>query len=96
MHFWRGALFTAAITTSTVPGVLSLSVDHHSVDHADVHQPSDSERGRSAYASHEKHEPGHVDGWVKRERPDPKARLPMRIGLRQSNLEAGHELLMDM
>lgn len=55
-----------------------------------------SKRIRSSHVLHERHEPGHVNGWVKREAADPEWKLPVRIGLRQSNVEAGHELLMDM
>lgn len=41
---------------------------------------------------HEKREsaPGT---WVKRSRVDPAVLLPVRIGLRQNNLEKGHKLL---
>ena len=34
--------------------------------------------------------------WVKREALDSKAVLPMRIGLVQSNLDKGHDLLMEL
>lgn len=34
--------------------------------------------------------------WIKRSRLEGKAKLPMRIGLTQSNLETGHDILMDM
>ena len=34
--------------------------------------------------------------WTKRSRLAPDAKLPMRIGLTQSNLEKGHDLLMDV
>jgi tripeptidyl-peptidase-1 len=33
---------------------------------------------------------------VKRELVDAEALLPVRIGLKQSNLDAGHDRLMDM
>jgi tripeptidyl-peptidase I len=34
--------------------------------------------------------------WLKRDRISSEAILPMRIGLRQSNLEKGHSFLMDV
>jgi tripeptidyl-peptidase-1 len=58
-----------------------------------------SAKGRgipSSHVLHERHENGHVGGWVKRELSGAEVTLPMRIGLRQSNVDAGHELLMDM
>jgi tripeptidyl-peptidase-1 len=50
----------------------------------------------SSHVVHERHEPQHTDGWSRRERADRVAILPMRIGLKQSNLDLGHELLMNM
>ncbi|KAK3689148.1 Pro-kumamolisin, activation domain-containing protein [Podospora appendiculata] len=50
----------------------------------------------SSHVIHERHETPNLEGWVRRERADPTATLPMRIGLRQSNLDEGHELLMDI
>ncbi|KAK3377331.1 peptidase S8/S53 domain-containing protein [Lasiosphaeria ovina] len=70
--------------------------------------PSDTETDTVAHARgvpssssnthylHERHEPAHVDGWARRERVDAGTTLPMRVGLRQSNLDAGHELLMNI
>lgn len=48
--------------------------------------------------SHVVHEKREVAGsrWVKRDRLDPRTVLPMRIGLKQSNLERGPEFLMDV
>lgn len=42
--------------------------------------------------------PHHVSAsqWVKRDRVDKRAILPMRIGLVQSNLHKGHDWLMDV
>lgn len=54
------------------------------------------EPGSSSHVLHERHERSHLEGWVKREFVDPQSTLPMRIGLRQSNTDAGHEMLMDM
>ncbi|KAI0482591.1 subtilisin-like protein [Xylariaceae sp. FL0804] len=45
---------------------------------------------------HERHPPHWGRKWTKRERLQSEAVLPMRIGLKQSNLEAGHEKLMDL
>lgn len=54
---------------------------------------------REVPASHSLHE-RHLDHWStywsKRSRVPATQILPMRIGLKQSNLEAGHEKLMDM
>ena len=44
---------------------------------------------------HEKRETASR-AWVKRSRLAPKTKLPMRIGLTQSNLDKGHDLLMDV
>ena len=45
---------------------------------------------------HERHEQRHLEGWSKAEPAELTALLPMRIGLRQSNLQKGHDMLMDM
>lgn len=45
---------------------------------------------------HERHEPRHTEGWTRAERADQDAILPMRIGLKQSNVDLGHELLMNL
>lgn len=34
--------------------------------------------------------------WIKQNRVDAAAKLPVRIGMTQSNLENGHDLLMDV
>jgi tripeptidyl-peptidase-1 len=49
-----------------------------------------------SHVIHERHEHHHVEGWVKRELVDAQMIVPVRIGLQQSNVDAGHELLMDM
>ncbi|KAB5582238.1 peptidase S8/S53 domain-containing protein [Coniochaeta sp. 2T2.1] len=49
-----------------------------------------------SHAVHERHEPQHTEGWTRVELADPIAILPMRIGLKQSNLDLGHELLMNL
>jgi tripeptidyl-peptidase I len=49
----------------------------------------------ATYVVHEKrHAPPRK--WVKRDRIRSEAILPMRIGLKQSNLEKGHSFLMDV
>lgn len=50
----------------------------------------------SSYVLHERHEPEQVDGWVRREVLEAGSTLPVRIGLRQSNVDVGHGILMDM
>lgn len=43
------------------------------------------------------HEKRHVpNDWIKKEKIEPDAVLPMRIGLVQSNLEKGYDLLLDV
>lgn len=54
---------------------------------------------RAIPGSHVQHEKRTVEQgrrWVKVKRAEAQATLPMRIGLKQSNLEKGHDLLMDM
>ena len=34
--------------------------------------------------------------WVKRSKVSPEIKLPMRVGLTQSNLDRGHDLLMEV
>jgi tripeptidyl-peptidase-1 len=48
--------------------------------------------------THVVHEKRHAPPrkWVKRDRVSSEAILPMRIGLKQRNLEQGHSLLMDV
>ncbi len=50
----------------------------------------------SSHTVHERHARSHLKGWVKRELVDAETPLPVRIGLRQSNVDAGHDRLMDM
>jgi tripeptidyl-peptidase-1 len=45
---------------------------------------------------HERHKPRIANHWNKRERLSAKTVLPMRIGLKQLNLDAGHTRLMEM
>ncbi len=49
-----------------------------------------------SHVLHERHLPHWSQRWTKRDKVDGSAMLPMRIGLKQSNLEAGHDRLMDM
>lgn len=50
---------------------------------------------RSSLVSHEKRHVSHTQ-WMKRNRIASTALLPVRIGLAQSNLEKGHDFLMDV
>ncbi|KAK8075930.1 hypothetical protein PG994_003202 [Apiospora phragmitis] len=45
---------------------------------------------------HERHVPRLGQHWTKRAKVHSRAILPMRIGLKQSNLDAGHDRLMDI
>lgn len=61
--------------------------------------PSSSQNDRDAPPSHvlhEWHERRHTEGWKVVEKAHRAATLPMRVGLRQSNIDKGHDLLMDM
>lgn len=49
----------------------------------------------ASHVLHEKRDGLHTK-WQKRERLDKKAVLPMRVGLKQSNLHNAEELLMDV
>jgi tripeptidyl-peptidase I len=48
------------------------------------------------YVVHERHTDHHVRGWSRKERASSVSLLPMRVGLKQRNLDRGHDLLMDM
>ncbi|KAI0018743.1 subtilisin-like protein [Xylariomycetidae sp. FL0641] len=50
----------------------------------------------STHNVHERHAPNWGRKWTKRTRVQRSFVLPMRIGLKQSNLDAGHERLMDI
>lgn len=50
----------------------------------------------SSHSLHERHLPHWSKQWSKRARVPDSQILPVRIGLKQSNLEAGHDKLMDM
>lgn len=50
---------------------------------------------RSSLVVHEKRTAPPTK-WIKRDRVDPGAVLPVRIGLSQNNLEKGHDYLMDV
>ena len=50
----------------------------------------------STHTLHERHVPRLVRHWTKRDMVPRSAVLPMRIGLKQMNVDAGHERLMDM
>lgn len=50
----------------------------------------------SSHKLHERHKPQWSRQWAKRDKLPSEVVLPMRIGLKQSNLEAGHDRLMEM
>ncbi|KAI0506816.1 subtilisin-like protein [Xylaria bambusicola] len=50
----------------------------------------------STHILHERHATHWGNMWTKRTKVPAKAVLPMRIGLKQSNLEAGHQRLMEI
>jgi tripeptidyl-peptidase-1 len=49
----------------------------------------------STHVVHEKRD-ATPKQWVKRAKLDSRAKLPMRVGLQQRNLEKGHDLLMEV
>lgn len=49
-----------------------------------------------SHVLHEKRDAASSHQWLKREEISSSAILPMRIGLKQQNLEHGHDYLMDM
>jgi tripeptidyl-peptidase-1 len=50
----------------------------------------------SSHSLHERHLPLWSQQWTKRSKVPDTQILPMRIGMKQCNLEAGHDKLMDM
>ncbi|PTB37277.1 hypothetical protein M441DRAFT_72569 [Trichoderma asperellum CBS 433.97] len=50
----------------------------------------------NSHTVHERHKSRIAQHWTKRERLSPKTILPMRIGLKQRNLDAGHTRLMEI
>jgi tripeptidyl-peptidase-1 len=50
----------------------------------------------ASHSLHERHLPHWGNKWSKKSRVPDSQILPMRIGLKQCNLEAGHDKLMDM
>jgi tripeptidyl-peptidase I len=50
----------------------------------------------TTHALHERHLPHWEQHWQKRSKVPDHQILPMRIGLKQCNLDAGHDKLMDM
>jgi tripeptidyl-peptidase-1 len=50
----------------------------------------------SSHSLHERHLPHWSQQWTKRSKVPDSQILPMRIGLKQCNLKAGHDKLMDM
>ena len=49
----------------------------------------------SSYNLHERRDSVPVE-WQHKYKADPKAQVPVRIGLTQSNLDRGHDLLMEV
>ncbi len=50
----------------------------------------------STHVLHERHVPHLASRWAKREKLVSTTMMPMRIGLKQFNLEAGHDRLMEI
>jgi len=50
----------------------------------------------ATHSLHERHNKHMGEHWSKRSRLPRKTVLPMRIGLKQTNLDAGHDRLMAM
>lgn len=60
------------------------------------HRPVAKRQVPASHVIHERHAPHWSSQWTKREKVAPETMLPMRIGLKQPNLDAGHDLLMEM
>jgi tripeptidyl-peptidase-1 len=50
----------------------------------------------ASHSLHERHLPSWEHQWSKKSKVPDTQILPVRIGLKQSNLEAGHDKLMEM
>ncbi len=50
----------------------------------------------TSHALHERHAPHWSQKWTKKDKLPANTMLPMRIGLKQSNLDVGHDKLMEM
>lgn len=48
----------------------------------------------ATHVLHERHQPHHTAHWSKRSKVPSSALLPVRIGLTQGNLDAGHDRLL--
>jgi tripeptidyl-peptidase-1 len=68
----------------------------HDVDIVGDELPQTKRSVPETHIQHEKRTDGQERRWVKLQRADPHAKLPVRIGLKQRNLQEGHDLLMDM
>jgi len=78
-------------------GLFSLSGLMLSVSGARINRRSEQPRSvPPSHGVHERHEYRHLEGWVKRDLVDADATIPVRIGLRQSNVDVGHDLLTEM
>jgi tripeptidyl-peptidase-1 len=71
-------------TIAAVAASVALSVQGAAVPSHGVH-----------LAVHERRSVPHRE-WIKRSRIPSKTKLPVRIGLKQRNLEKGHDYLMDV
>ena len=79
------ALASCGLVLTAMAGPLAVSPENVGVRRRDV-----------PHSLHERHLPHWQQRWTKRSKVPDHHILPMRIGLKQSNLEAGHDKLMDM
>ncbi|KAI5928203.1 peptidase S8/S53 domain-containing protein [Camillea tinctor] len=80
-------------------GLVRLEVAANPLYRHDVEQIDPSISKRSIPETHIQHERRTVEqekSWAKVERARSEALLPMRIGLKHTNLQSGHDLLMDI
>ena len=85
-------LVTALASGGLIAGVFAGPV---SLQHAaDVHKVKRDIP--STHRLHERHLPHWSHQWTRKNKIPDSQVLPMRIGLKQCNLEAGHDKLMDM
>ncbi|KAI1488921.1 peptidase S8/S53 domain-containing protein [Biscogniauxia mediterranea] len=80
-------------------GLVNLEAVANPLYRHDVEQIDPTISKRSIPETHTRHERRMVEqerSWEKVERARSEALLPMRIGLKQTNLQSGHDLLMDI
>jgi len=89
------AVLGALTVDAAVVSSRNWGYEHLARDTASQSRPP-RQRVPPSHVVHERRQPRNTDGWKRADRADPVAILPIRIGLTQSNLDLGHDLLMNM